>query len=182
MRVTKSQVELYEVRSGKGSLGWGNITLKCGDQSVEVVATSDYGTFDFYWSHCGGDPKEFLCKLDFQYAMKKLTSGDLYIPNPDGYENEIKERIIESRKEGRLTKEEAKTAWDEMLLILEEYCSGDLFYNALYNHQLFYKVFGDYDYLPSSTIPNPRAVDFFNEIWKPFTSYLREEKAGLING
>jgi hypothetical protein len=40
MKVTKSQVELYRVRSGKGSLAWGNITLICGAESVSVMATS----------------------------------------------------------------------------------------------------------------------------------------------
>ena len=106
VKVTKSQAEFYEVRSGKNSLAWGDIVIKCGKQSVSVMATSDYGTFDHYWSHCGGDPKEFLCGLDFQYAMKKLTNHELYIPNPAGYENEIKESIICSRKEDGLTKEQ----------------------------------------------------------------------------
>ena len=180
MRVTKSQAEFYEVRSGKGSLAWGNITLKCGEQSVEVVATSDYGTYSYFWSHCGGDPKEFLCTINFQYAMEKLTNHKLYIPNPDGYENEIKESIIESRKGGNLTKKQSRTAWDEMLSILEEFSAGDLLFFALYDHELFEHVFGDPEYLPSSTIPDPRAVDFFNDIWKPFIDCLREERAGNI--
>jgi len=175
VKVTKSQAEFYEVRSGKNSLAWGDIVIKCGKQSVSVMATSDYGTFDHYWSHCGGDPKEFLCGLDFQYAMKKLTNHELYIPNPAGYENEIKESIICSRKEDGLTKEQAKTAWVEMLEILEEYEEGDLLFHGLYDHVLFESVFGDYEGLPSSTIPDPRAVDFFNDIWNPFTVYLREE-------
>lgn len=175
MTVSKSQAELYQVRSGEGSLAWGDITLICGTHSVSFVATSDYGTFDYRWTHCGGDPKKFLCKLDFQYAMKKLTGGKLYIPDPSKYGDEIKESIINSRKEEGLTKEQARTAWSEMLSILDEYSEGDLFFHALYDHELFDKVFGDYEYMPRATQPDHCAVDFWNEIWKPFINSLRKE-------
>jgi hypothetical protein len=173
--VTKSQAELYQVRSSKGSLAWGDITLICGKESVSFTATSDYGTFDYRWTHCGGEPKAFLCKLDFQYAMKKLTGGKLYIPNPNGYRKEIKEKIIEARKENYLTKEQAKTAWDEMLAIQDEYKKGEIFFNELYEHEFFEQVFGDCEGLPSSTEPDHCAVDFWNEIWTPFIQELKKE-------
>jgi hypothetical protein len=175
MKVTKSQAELYQVRSGKGSLAWGNITLICGAESVSVMATSDYGTFDYHWSHCGGEPKNFLCGLDFQYTMKKLTNGNLYTPDPSGYREEIKSSIIESRKDEGLTKEQARTAWDEMLCIHDEYEKGELFFNALYNHALFDNVFGEAEYLPSSTQPDHCAVNFWNDVWTPFINSLRQE-------
>jgi hypothetical protein len=181
MRVTKSQAELYRIRSGKGSLAWGDITLICGAQSVSVMATSDYGTFDYRWSHCGGEPKAFLCGLDFQYAMKKLTNGNLYVPDPDGYENEIKESIVDSRKNGGLTRVQARTAWDEMLSIHDEYNGGDLFFHALYDHELFERVFGDYEGMPSAEIADCRAVDFWGDVWMPFISSLREELAENVN-
>lgn len=178
MKVTKSQAELYQVRSGQGSLAWGNITLICGAESVSVMATSDYGTFDHHWSHCGGEPKSFLCGLDFQYTMKKLTGGKLYIPDPDGYKNEIKKSIIESRREGRgISREEARTAWDEMLAFLDEYREGELLFNALYHHEFFEAVFGDPEYLPNSEKPDHCAVDFWNDVWTPFINSLREELA-----
>jgi hypothetical protein len=178
MKVTKSQAELYQVRSCKGNCAWGDITLICGAQSVSVMATSDYGTFDYSWSNCGGEPKEFLCGLDFQYTMKKLTNGKLYIPNPDGYRNEIKESIITARKDGHgISKEDARTAWDEMLAFLDEYRKGDLLFNALYNHEFFEPVFGDTEYLPSSAQVDHSAVDFWNDVWTPFINSLREELA-----
>ncbi len=177
MKVTKSQAELYQVRSGKGSCAWGDITLICGDQSVSVMATSDYGSFDHYWSHCGGEPKDFLCGLDFQYTMKKLTNGKLYIPDPSGYRKEIKENIIEARKENYLTKEQAKTAWDEMLAIQDEYEKGDIFFKELYEHEFFEQVFGACEGLPSSTEPDHCAVDFWNDVWTPFIESLRKELA-----
>ncbi len=175
--VSKSQSELYQVRSGKGSLAWGDITLICGKESVSVMATSDYGTFDHHWSHCGGEPKSFLCNLDFQYAMKKLTNGKLYTPDPEGYEKEIKDSIIDSRKGDGLTRAQARTAWDEMLSIQDEYQKGDLFFHALYEHELFDKVFGDCEGMPSATQPDPCAVDFWNDVWTPFINELEKEAA-----
>ncbi|MBU2968769.1 hypothetical protein KO527_05325 [Pseudoalteromonas sp. C2R02] len=175
MSVTKSQAELYQVRSGKGSCAWGDITLVCGKQSVSVMATSDYGSFDYYWSHCGGEPKDFLCGLDFQYTMKKLTNGKLYVANPDGYIKEIKENIINSRRCETLSRKEARTAWREMLEHQEEYPEGDLFYKGLVDHDLFEKVFGDYECLPSSTTECCHAVDFWKDIWTPFIESLRAE-------
>lgn len=174
-KVTKSQAELYQVRAG--GFTWGDITLICGKESVSVMATSDYGSFNHFWSHCGGEPKAFLCTLDFQYTMKKLTDGKLYVPDPDGYRNEIKENIIESRKEAVLTKDEAREAWDDMLSHQEEYPQGDLFYKGLYEHDLFKKVFGDCEGLPSATTECCRSVDFWKDIWTPFISELKQEIA-----
>ena len=174
-KVIKSQAELYQVRAG--GCTWGDIVLVCGKESVSVMATSDYGSFDYFWSHCGGEPKAFLCGLDFQYTMKKLTNGKLYVPDPDGYEVEIKENIIEARKDESLTKEQARTAWDDMLSHKEAYPEGDLFYQGLVEHNLFEQVFGDYENLPSSEVECCRAVDFWKDIWAPFIAELKEEIA-----
>ncbi|MBL4765070.1 MAG: hypothetical protein JKX67_07310 [Colwellia sp.] len=176
-KVTKSQAELYQVRSGQGSLAWGDITLICGPHSVSVMARSDYGSFDHHWSHCGGEPKGFLCGLDFQYTMKKLTNGKLYVPYPEGYEKEIKESIIDSRKADGLTRDQARTAWDEMLSIHDEYNGGDLFFQALYEHEFFDKVFVDCEGMPSAKKPCGRAVDFYNDVWTPFIAELKKEAA-----
>ena len=181
MTVTKSTSELYQVRSGKGSLSWGDITLSLGNTSVSVTATSDYGTFDHRWTHCGGEPKQFLCGLDFQYTMKKLTNGGLYVADTEAYGNEIKERIIEARKDDCISKEDARTAWDEMLSIYEEYDGGDLFFHALYDHEFFTVIFGDYEALPSAEKYCNRAVDFWGDVWVPFIDSLKEELKNAPN-
>tara|TARA_R110000850_G_scaffold58147_1_gene135457 strand:+ start:30 stop:587 length:558 start_codon:yes stop_codon:yes gene_type:complete len=178
MTVTKTVAELYQVRSDTGSLAWGDITLKCGSSSVSVTATSDYGTFDHYWSHCGGEPKAFLTSLDFDYTMKKLSGGKLWVADVDAYENEIKTRIIEYRKDDCISKEEARTAWGEMLAINEEFDGGDMFFNALYEHDLFCSIFGDCESMPSATKYSGRCVDFYNDIWTPFIETLKVELLG----
>lgn len=175
MTVTKAVAELYQVRSGQGSLAWGDITLKCGPESVSVTVTSDYGTFDHYWSHCGGEPKAFLTGLDFDYTMKKLSGGSLWVADTCAYENEIKDRIIECRKDDCISKEDARTAWDDMLAINEEFDGGDLFFHALYDHDMFTSIFGDYEAMPSATKYCGRCVIFYNDIWMPFIESLKKE-------
>jgi hypothetical protein len=173
-KVTKSNAELYRVRHNTCE-GWGDIILICGKESVSVMITSDYGSFSHYWSHCGEEPKSFLCSTDFDYTMKKLSNYNHYVKNPDGYPDEIKQSIIDARKYQNLTKEEAREAWDDMLNT--EHSEGDLFYKELIDHSLFEKVFGDYDGLPSSEKESPRCRDLWEQVWKPFISQLKQELA-----
>jgi hypothetical protein len=175
MRVIKSQAQLYQLRSDSGDTAWADITLVCGKKSVSVTATSDYGTFDYYWNNCGGEPKAFLCNINFPNAMKHLTGNKLYLADPDGYPGEIKQHIIDSRQNGSLTNLEARTAWTDMMAIVQEFEKGDLLNFHLYKHELFEKVFGDLDSLPNSKVLNHQAISFWDDIWIPFVNALRLE-------
>ncbi|EKO3663347.1 hypothetical protein M3929_002654 [Vibrio metschnikovii] len=173
-KVIKTQAELYQVRHDS-CVGWGDIFLICGKESVRVAINSDYGTYSHNWTHCGGDPKEFLTGIDFDYCMKKLTGYKHYVPTPEQYPVEVKQCIIESRREDGLTKAEAREAWQDMLCT--EHREGDLYYKELVDHPLFEKVFGDYEYLPSATKVSPCCQDFWDKVWIPFIGQLKEELA-----
>ncbi|MEB5557091.1 hypothetical protein GOP97_15090 [Vibrio cholerae] len=171
-KVIKTQAELYQVRH-KTFGGWGDIFLICGQESVRVAINSDYGTFAHNWTHCGGDPKEFLTDIDFDYCMKKLTNYKHYVPAPEQYPIEVKQSIIESRREENLTKEEAREAWEDMLNT--EHSEGDLYFKELIDHPLFEKVFGATEYLPSAQKVDPCCQDFWDKVWFPFIGQLKEE-------
>ncbi|WP_114729495.1 hypothetical protein [Vibrio cholerae] len=173
-KVIKTQAELYQVRH-KTFGGWGDIFLICGQESVRVAINSDYGTFAHNWTHCGGDPKEFLTDIDFDYCMKKLTNYKHYVPAPEQYPIEVKQSIIESRREENLTKEEAREAWGDMLNT--EHSEGDLYFQELIDHPLFEKVFGATEYLPSAQKVDPCCQDFWDKVWIPFVGQLKEELA-----
>lgn len=176
MFVKKSKAELYQVRSkDTGDCAWGDIVLICGKNSVSVMITSDYGSFNYYWSNCAQAPKEFLCEIDFNSAMKKLTGGKLKISNPDNYLDEIKESVNAALDGDRITKAEAIVALEEFGDIFDSFTDGDLFFHSLYQHSLFEKIFGDTDGLPSSKVVDPCAVDFWRYIWVPFTEQLKSE-------
>jgi len=170
--VTKKQIELYQVRHN-GSECWGDIALNCGEKSVHVMIDSDFGSWSYYWSSCGMSPKEFLCKINFDYCMKKLTGSKHYINDPEQYPNEVRGRITQAQEAGWLTETEVKQALDEMLE--PEYSEGDLYFHYLYNHELFDKVFGDYECLPSAKKISPRCQDFWDHVWIPFIEQLKTE-------
>jgi hypothetical protein len=172
--ITKSNAELYQVRSTKGRLAWGDIVLICGKNFVSVMASSDFGSFS-HDRFSTSSPKEFLCGMNLEYAMNKLTQGKLYVPDLTLYPSEIKEQIISSRRCHILTRQEARKAWTEMLDICEEHQSSEPLLNALYEHDLFTEVFVDYDGLPSGSKMCSSALSFWNEVWLPFIESLKRE-------
>lgn len=176
--VKKSKVDLYQIRaeSGSGSCAWADIVLVLGEKSVSVMITSDYGSFDYLWNGCGMPPKEFLCGLNFDYAMKKLTNYKLNVPDTEKYPDEIKERIAEALENECVTKEEASEIQSELLEICDEFqYSRELLNYSLYNHSSFEKIFGDSEALPSATTINQKAIDFWNDIWVHFIVELKKE-------
>lgn len=177
MKVTKTTTDLYSVRrETKADPGaWGDISLAFGEHSVNVMINSDYGSFGYYWGATGPDPRKFLCEIDMHYAMNKLTSCNLYEPDPDKYSDEVKESIIGARKEQYLDKDQAREAWDDMLSIVEDSASVDLMYHQLVDHELFEAVFGDHEGLPCATRVRPTVVAFWDNVWKPFVKQLQSE-------
>lgn len=177
MKVTKAEAEVYHIRgkTAEGWSTWGDIVLICSKESVEVLAYTDFGTFGYYWSHCGMDPKRFLCKINKDYTMGKFRGNELYIPDPDEYHEEVKKHIINSRLEGCLTKDQARSAWEDLLTILEDHVEGDLMYQALMESEHFDSVFGDYENLPDATKMDPHCESFWKHIWLPFVANLKEE-------
>lgn len=182
MTISKKQCDLYQIRNqrSKNDLeGWGDITVQWGEGSVHIIANSDYGNFSKFWCSTGSKPKEFLIGIDFDYCMKNLMDYKHMEDNPDGYDREVKIQICEGRRNypETLSKKDARQAWSEMLGIYDEYNSKDLYMMKLVDHDLFNKVFGDYEYLPSSKRYKFEAVDFWRNVWLPFIEILKTEVA-----
>lgn len=173
-KVIKTMAEMYRIRH-KSSGDWGDIFVTWGEESVRLTAHTPYGSYSCVWSCCGGNPKQFLTELDFDYCLKKLTDYKHYMPDPSRYPFEIKQSIIQGRRDRDLTKKEARTAWKEMLNT--EYDEGELFFNELTQNDLFEKVFGATEYLPSAQKIKPECQLFWDMVWLPFVAQLREELA-----
>lgn len=172
--VTKQKIDVYKIRHDNSCV-WGDITVEFGKTSAQVMINSDYGSYAYNWFSTGENPKQFLCDINMDYAMEKLSDYKLYEPDTDKYSEEIKNSIIESRKDERMTKEEARTAWDDMLGVLDDYPSGDIMYHSLIEHEHFDKVFGDFEALPSARRVKPKHVHFWEKVWTPFTDALKIE-------
>jgi hypothetical protein len=173
MQIIKKTAEVYELRNG---FEWGHIAIiQTGPESVDVVINSDYGSYAYFWTHCGKDPKKFLCKIDMHYAMNKFTNGKMYEPDPDKYSDQIKRTIINLRRDGDLNEQDARDAWDELLEIVEEYHKGDILFHKLVYSDWFEKVFKDYDGLPNAKRIKSEVSGFWEKIWIPFIDELKNE-------
>lgn len=177
MKVTKSTTELYQIRreNKDEDFAWGDVTLTCGAHSVQVMANSDFGSCAYYWCSTGPDPKRFLCSIDIDYAMNKLTSGGAYEPDPDAREIEIKRAIITARRDGRLCYTEAREAWDDMASAVNNLGAGETLLHFLYHHDHFEAVFGDFEGLPSAERMRPDCRGFWDHVWLPLVEYLKAE-------
>lgn len=90
-------------------------------------AVSDYGNYAFWWSHPGTkDFRQFLLRSQesWDYFCGKLGTQEY-----DGKTTceSVKRRIIDARKDGFFTKEEARKEWD--LLSSNEWLESEMNYN-----------------------------------------------------
>lgn len=144
---------------------------------VNVSVISDYGSFGFCWSHIGGDWRDFLASLDFDYAMKKMMGLRLWKPL-EVHEAADKARslVIERRRRDGLTLTDARALYDAI-----EGARGDAFncqqFLAEWNteseglvsrHDLYDDKWEKYD---------PQAEGFWAEIWPHFVAALVADRA-----
>lgn len=100
----------YALPTVKGE-GWGIFLL---DSTGMFAAFTDYGNYCYKWTHHGkADFRIFLLGIEksASYVCEKLGGRrDRFMPK-ETVQN-IKERVIEYRRDGSLTKERAREEWD----------------------------------------------------------------------
>lgn len=174
--IQKTLTETYSLRGEKCL--WAKINLDCGEESVNVMISSDYGEFNYYWGYCGMNPKKFLTTTDMHYTMKKLMGGadNMYEPDFDARLVSFKEKIIEYRKEDNITKHQARDAWDKVLSIFD-YCqySNDIYYSECINADELECILYDSDSIPECTKMKKYVIEFWEDVWVPFTEFLKTE-------
>lgn len=101
-----TKVRRYSIPSAKGE-GWAVFLI---DDTGILTAITDYGNYG-HWFSISGDMRDFIigCSESKSYLMGKFGRKDKY--DDERTCREIKKYILELRREGRLTKEEAKNEW-----------------------------------------------------------------------
>lgn len=128
-QINTSKTTLYGLEDGKLSK-WGEthfVTLN--EHRNSLAIESSYGDFSFCWidgAFAGRTFKEFLAGLSFDYLMGKLTSGQVMIVNVAKTIEGMKAEVLADRKEGRMDKEKAREAYEELSLIDEGIDERDL--------------------------------------------------------
>jgi hypothetical protein len=102
-------IERYDIR-GKDLGGWAVIHI---DARGFLGVFSDYGNYAYHWTHFGDDFKKFLSQLHWDYLYGKLMQGrDARLYDGEATLRGIQKRIVELRREGTLTREQAREEWD----------------------------------------------------------------------
>lgn len=128
---------------------------------------SDWGNWGYWWTHPGCELREFLCHIDDHYLLGKLCSGQRDVIDDVGSERDIKQHILEYRRNGHYDRDFARREWD---LVCES-----SFTNEVEAHQWYLETeIGDaaemlrYDKSPSCQA-------FIKQCWPLFRAELRRD-------
>lgn len=97
---------LYRVRDRKW--GWARAWVTS-DGCLTIM--SDWGNYAYWWFGDNGDHRDFLASCGVDYIENKLAGGKSEIDH-DATVAGIKERICRRRREGGLSREEARDEWE----------------------------------------------------------------------
>lgn len=151
---------------------------------IDMTVLSDTGlgptdAAHHYWSHAGGaDWRDFLAGLDMEYLMGKLLRENLRATDIAASLRHCREVLIDWRREASITKNDLRSAWNDLRDIENEglddtEAGGARFIERLYEIEAF--SCEAYEYLCTSIKPSAR--EFYAEIWTPFAQALRAEMA-----
>ncbi|TZG25626.1 hypothetical protein [Sphingomonas montanisoli] len=170
----------YEIRSGEwwlhGSLengearSWGGrhiITIN--EATGHFTCEGGYGTFSYCWpalSRGSEGLHAFLYDVDFGYFMGKASKQPHRIADHDATVQSLKRELVRDRREGWLTKENARTLWTE--LVDADDGNTDEMVRTLYQDGGWSERFDCSD--PSVMVDHPAMRRFWGEVWKPFAA------------
>lgn len=114
MQVSESPIrnaEFHEIYVRNDSHAWCRLLWQ---DDGWVIILSDYGHWAFWWGHRGKgiSVSRFLAKLDREYMGGKMMGADLYEYSVESTVKCIRETIVEYRKAGVMTKDDARSEWD----------------------------------------------------------------------
>lgn len=159
--------ELYRVHKG---YEWAHIFID--EKTGTFAAVSSFGNFSHIWTHRGGETlKEFLLDLDYGYFMGKTAHSKGRQFSHKKTIQGVKETILERRREGRISKADARDAWNDLELI-DTIGSVDHFFHELTeSRDLMNALDGDcYDI--SCDEDDPQCRGFWDKIWPEFKAMI----------
>lgn len=175
----REELASYVVRSDKYGY-WGRATIKEWDKGGLIQITSDFGTYEFTWTSIGDQTlREFMVGLNFGYAMGKLTD-DRGVSEFDGEATEkaMRHQICELRREDGISKDDAREAWQDLDIWLDDSAPGQVFCHTVVNDCTTYfdKVcYNQPENIPDMTRVRPSVQGFWDEIWPMFCAVWKSE-------
>lgn len=161
-------IERYDVRSDPNHEGWAVIVI---DSRGFLGIVSDYGNFAYHWDSFGDDFRRFLAGLDWHYLHRKLMHGrDGRVYDGRATLEAIKKLIIEYRRAGELTREQARDEWTLALDSgIDEHRSDG--FSLWYRDTQLENVSELYQ-----TMPEPQCQAFCQKVWPRFIELLKNRR------
>ncbi len=163
--------EFYKIYVG---MEWSHITID--EESGTFMATGSFGSFGHIWNSIGDRTlKEFLAGIDRQYFFEKTRGATAKTFDFDRSVKALKEQIIDMRRQGDLTKDEARRAWREVGW-LDHTSSAHHFVDQVLSEEALGRYFRD-DYwdIPQFSL-SPDCVGFWEVIWTTFKAAISTKK------
>lgn len=194
MKVTKELIENYRI-AAYGE--WASISLRCWTRQLaartsedvycgEIAINSSLGAWGHVWTACSVPFKLFLTEVEFGYTFGKFLGNDLQEFDPDKTAQGLLESVIDARRSGDLTKEDARLLWDELIgLQHEPLQSVDDLVGRLegirceaWGESPAVTGFLSEPWERARMRPKQGPVTFWRVLWPLFISTLKEELAG----
>jgi hypothetical protein len=166
MSDTQAKVWRYVLANvGNFHCGWAIILL---DDTGTFTTVSDYGNYGYRWTSFGDNFREFLSHIDNGYLMSKITHGWDKKIDLEATARGVKDYILEQRRSGDLSKEDARTEWD---LVEENLCDDDQcgFQNWCVNTEI-----GDSWEFAVNAVDR-QAEAFIEHVWPRFVELLKAD-------
>jgi len=141
---------------------------------VSVSVRSSYGNFGHFWNHIGSDKwYDFLNQVDLHYAMKKMSDRSIYEFDAEETLRDLRKKTCAYRRDGTITREEARSIWDDLTFYLDENAGPELFCSHLRCHDVFVDdTSGNLVYCL-----RPSIQGFWDRVWRPWIMYVANTEA-----
>lgn len=143
-----------------------------------IAITSSFGSVGHFFGSIGERPFwDFLIGCDWSYLANKFWGLDARQFDFEASVKGLRETVIEKRRAGGLTRDEARETWDEIDALEpgqdEGFFAGQVYYDcpAITKHCDIYD--GDI----ARKVDNPQCIGFRDDIWVHFCAWVRAEKA-----
>ncbi len=161
---------VFHVREGSS---WAIAIVREWGDGGSIDIQSDYGSFNYIWYLVGDSFYDFLRSLDFDYFMGK-TRPDYKVFDYDASIKAIKVSLIENRKQGNLTRQQAREFWNDVENM--GHCSTTAeFYDCIAQVAHIEEIYYDWDF-PMYDKPSYQTKLFWNGPWQALCEHWKREQ------
>lgn len=169
MKFQKGTAEVY-VFTEMGHGLWAKFTVEDLGSRGRLSIASDLGDWQQGWGACGESFKSFLTHLDIGYVAGKF-GADRWFDAERTIKN-YRADVLESRRSG-LSKETARSIWNEIKTLAGGYQGKNEFAFALYETEYLFRYYNNCPEMYETI--SPHFHRFWKECWPPFIAELKRE-------